>query len=63
MGVVAQKLAEAQGGRLVLEDKHISSNSVDHWQQFLHQQHVSVTLPVILGSGSTKTEYGTTKFR
>jgi len=26
------------------EEKHISSNAVDHWQQFLHQNHGSIIL-------------------
>jgi len=33
-------------GTVLLEDKHVSSNAVDHWRQFLHQQHFSVILPV-----------------
>jgi len=31
---------------VLLEDKHISSNAADRWLQLLHQQHVSVILPV-----------------
>jgi len=32
---------------VLLEDKHVSNNAVDHWQQFLHQQlHFSVILSV-----------------
>jgi len=27
---------------VLLEDKHVPGNSVDHWQQFLHQQLVSI---------------------
>jgi len=38
----------------LLEGKHISSKSVDHWKQFLHQQHVLITLPVILTPRSTR---------
>jgi len=26
---------------VLLEDKHISSNAADYWQQFLHQQRFS----------------------
>jgi len=29
---------------VLLEDEHVSSNSADRWQQFLHQQSVSVLL-------------------
>ena len=31
---------------VLLEDRHISSNAADQWQQFLHQQHFSVILLV-----------------
>jgi len=31
---------------VLLEDKYISSNAADHWQQFLHQQNFSVILRV-----------------
>jgi len=26
---------------VLLEDKYITSNAADHWQQFLYQQHVN----------------------
>jgi len=31
---------------VLLEDEHVSKNAANHWQQLLHQQHVSVILAV-----------------
>jgi len=28
---------------VLLEDKHVSGNAADQWQQFLHQQHLSTS--------------------
>jgi len=33
-------------GIVLLEDEHFPSNATGHWQQFLHQQHVSLMLSV-----------------
>jgi len=50
-GVSAQKLIDCVTSTMcwrivLLEDKHVSSNAADRWQQLLHQQHVSVLQPV-----------------
>ena len=39
---------------VLLEDKHVSCNAADRWQQLLHQQHVSVYWPLIFAPGSMK---------
>jgi len=39
---------------VLLEDKHVSSNAVDHWQQFLHQQYFSVYSLLIFAKVSVK---------
>jgi len=38
---------------VLMHNKHISSNSVDNWQDFLHQPHVLI-MPVILAPISLK---------
>jgi len=47
---------------VLLEDKHISSNAADHWQQFLHQQHFSVILPVDFSARFNENEVGICEF-
>jgi len=39
---------------VLLKDEHFTSNAGDQWQQFLHQQQVSVILPVGLSPGLMK---------
>jgi len=47
---------------VLLEDKHISSDAADHWQQFLHQQHFSVILSVDFIDSFNENEDGITEF-
>ena len=48
---------------VLLEDKHVSSNAADRWQQFLHQQHVSIILPVDFSLMFNKNEADIIEFR
>jgi len=43
---------------VLLEDKHISINAADHQQHFLHQQNLSVLLPVDFSSRFNGNEVG-----
>jgi len=48
----------------LLEDKdHISNNAADHWQQFLHQHHVSAILPVDFSARFNENKVGITEFQ
>ena len=64
---MAQKLDRVMSAMywciVLLEDKHISSNAADQWQQFLHQQHFSVILPVDFIVRFNENEVGVTEFR
>jgi len=44
---------------VLLENKHVSSNAADLWLRLLHQQHVSVILPVDFCSMLNEDELGT----
>jgi len=48
---------------VLLKDEHVSSNAADHWQQFLHQQDISVILPVDFSPIFNKNQVGTAEFR
>jgi len=48
---------------MLLKDKHVSSNDADHWQQFLHQHHLSVILPIHHSLRFNKNETGITEFQ
>jgi len=63
--LTAQKLDHVMGVMswciVLLEDKHIASNAAGHWQQFLHEQHVSLILPARYNEnqvGITERPYG-----
>jgi len=43
------------------EDKHVSSDATEYWQQFLHQQHSS--MPVDFIDSFSENEVGITEFR
>jgi len=48
---------------VLLKDEHVSSNAAaDHWQQFLHQQDISVILPVDFSPIFNKNQVGTAEF-
>jgi len=47
---------------VLLEDKHISSNAADHWQQFLHQQRFLVILSVDFRAMFSENEDGISQF-
>jgi len=48
---------------VLLEDKYISSNAADHWQQFPHQRNFLEILPVDFCARFNENEVGITKFQ
>ena len=48
---------------VLLEDKHVPSNDTDHWHQLLHQQHLSVILPVDFSVRFNENELGINEFQ
>jgi len=48
---------------VLLEDKHVFSNTTNHWQQFLHGQQFLTMLPVDFSPGSMKMRVGIIELR
>jgi len=63
---MAQKLYHVMNAMrwciVLLENKYVSSNAADHWQQFLHQQHFSVIRTVDSRAMFKENEVGITEF-
>jgi len=47
---------------VLLEDKHVSSNAADHWQQFLHQHSFSIIPFVDFSLMFNENTFGITEF-
>ena len=47
---------------VLLEDKYISSNAANNWQQFPHQHNFLEILPVDFSARFNENEVGITKF-
>jgi len=59
---MAQKSRAMCRSIVLPEEKHILSNAVDHWQQFLHQNHVLIILSADFKPTFGKNDVSTTEF-